>query len=247
MPCGVLAAHQVAGALGRDHRDVDVRGRGDLAEVDVEAVREHQHRARAQVGRDLVPVERRLDVVGHEHHDHVGLGGRLGHRGDGQAVGRGRRPGARVGPRADHDRVARVVVVQGVGVALAAVADHGDRLAGERRRDRSRTRSRSFARHLATTLIRFRVASSPSRSSAIRPVRTSSRMPYGRQQLLQRLQPVRAARRSESVIASGPTSTTRALEHLGQRDDLRPPLGRRGDLDHQQLELDRGRCPAPAP
>ena len=41
-------AHAVAGSLGRDHRDVDARGRRDRAEADVEAVREHQRVARLE-------------------------------------------------------------------------------------------------------------------------------------------------------------------------------------------------------
>ena len=44
---GEQLAHAVAGRLGRDHGDVDVRRRRDLAEVDVEAVGEHQRLAGA--------------------------------------------------------------------------------------------------------------------------------------------------------------------------------------------------------
>ena len=43
-----FAAHQVAGPLGGDQHDVDPRRRFDLAEVDVEAVRTHQHVAGRQ-------------------------------------------------------------------------------------------------------------------------------------------------------------------------------------------------------
>ena len=41
---GEHAAHHVARALRRDHDHIDVRGRLDVAEVDVEAVRERQRR-----------------------------------------------------------------------------------------------------------------------------------------------------------------------------------------------------------
>ena len=46
---GVGAAHEVAGALRGDHGHVDARGRGDLAEADVEAVGEEQGVAGRQV------------------------------------------------------------------------------------------------------------------------------------------------------------------------------------------------------
>ena len=49
----VLAAHEVAGALGRDHDDVGAGLGLDVAEADVEAVAEEQRRAVAEVGRDV--------------------------------------------------------------------------------------------------------------------------------------------------------------------------------------------------
>ena len=68
----------MAGALGGDHDHVDVLGRHDLAEVDVEAVGEHQRLAVLQVGRDVVLVDDGLRLVGDQHHDDVGLLGGLG-------------------------------------------------------------------------------------------------------------------------------------------------------------------------
>ena len=57
-------------------RHVDIRRRRDLAEVDVEAVREHERLAGGHVRRDVVVVEVALDVIGDQDHDHVGgLGG----------------------------------------------------------------------------------------------------------------------------------------------------------------------------
>ncbi len=46
----VLAAHQAAGALGRDQHHVQILARLDLLEVDVEAVREQQRRVLAELG-----------------------------------------------------------------------------------------------------------------------------------------------------------------------------------------------------
>ncbi len=49
---GVGAPHQMAGTFGSDHEHVDVLRRVDGAEVDVEAVGEHQRVAGLEVGSD---------------------------------------------------------------------------------------------------------------------------------------------------------------------------------------------------
>ena len=73
-------AHAMAGGFGGDHGDVDIGGRFDEAEVDVEAVGEHQGFAFGEVRRDVGGVEIALDVIGYEHHHHVGGFGGLGGR-----------------------------------------------------------------------------------------------------------------------------------------------------------------------
>jgi hypothetical protein len=120
------AAHQVAGALGGDHGDVDA-GRGlDVAEPDVEAVGEEQRVAVLQVGLDRLGVHLALHVVRDEDHDQVGLGGGVGRGHDPQALGLGLGPALAALGQADADVDARVAQRQRVGVALAAVADDGD-------------------------------------------------------------------------------------------------------------------------
>ena len=47
---GVLAANKMAGALGRDHKDVKIGGGTDLAEVDVEPVGKSQGGAGSEMG-----------------------------------------------------------------------------------------------------------------------------------------------------------------------------------------------------
>ena len=47
----------MAGAFGRDHEDVDVRGRLDEFEMDIEAVAEGEIFALGQMRRDLVFVD----------------------------------------------------------------------------------------------------------------------------------------------------------------------------------------------
>ena len=60
----VGAPHEVARALGRDHGDVDVRGRLDQPEADVEPVREEETLARRQMRRDVGVVGALLLGVG---------------------------------------------------------------------------------------------------------------------------------------------------------------------------------------
>ena len=67
----VDAPEEVAGALRRDHPDVDAARRVDPPEVDVEPVGEHQQLARPEVRRDLRVVDRLLAGVRDEDHDHV--------------------------------------------------------------------------------------------------------------------------------------------------------------------------------
>ena len=126
-------AHDVAGAFGRDHGDVDVGRRQDLAEVDVEAVGEHQRAAWPQVGLDRLVVEPLLCLVGHEHHHQVAQLDGPFDRFDAKVLLLGCFPGLAAFVEADHDIDAAVLQVEGVGMPLAAVADDGDPLAGERR------------------------------------------------------------------------------------------------------------------
>ena len=61
----------MARAFRRDHAHVHEIGRLHLAEVDGEAVREHQGLPGTQRGGNLGAKEVGLDVVGHQDHDHV--------------------------------------------------------------------------------------------------------------------------------------------------------------------------------
>ena len=85
-PLEVLAADEVARALGGDHDDVDV-GRGlDEPVADVEAVREEQGVTRDERRRDRLRVHLALQVVRDQHHHQVGFLARLGGGEDPQAV-----------------------------------------------------------------------------------------------------------------------------------------------------------------
>ena len=80
-----LATHQAARALGRNQHHIKVFARGDLLEVDVEAVRKQQHRVLGQLGLDLF-VQLLLRDIRHQHRDQRCADHGLGRRGDVQAV-----------------------------------------------------------------------------------------------------------------------------------------------------------------
>ena len=90
---------------------------------------EAQHLAGAEVRCDLLVVDGLLELIGQQHHDPVGLGAGVGDAQHFQAIGLGLlgRAAACVEPNYDVD--AAVLEVQGVGMALGAVANDGNRLA----------------------------------------------------------------------------------------------------------------------
>ena len=118
--------HPVPGRLRRHQGHVDVPGRLDLAVADVEAVREHQGVARLQVRCDVLFVQLRLHGVGGQDHDHLTPGRGLGVAQHLETVGLGLRLAAAPRPQADDDFDPAVAQVQGMSVALAAVADDRD-------------------------------------------------------------------------------------------------------------------------
>ncbi len=120
----------MARALRRDHQHVEIGPRLDQVEMDVEPVREHQRRAVLHVGGEMIAVDIGLQLVGREHHHHVGPFGRIRDFLDRQLdalrlLGRSRALAQRHGDFLH----AGIVQIERVGVALAAVADDGDLLA----------------------------------------------------------------------------------------------------------------------
>src|SRR5690606_11399189 len=120
-----LTAHQVAGALRGHHAHVDALGRLDEAVADVEPVAEEERVALLEVGRDVVGVQVALDVVRRQDHDEVGLLDRLARGQHPQAVALGLLPALGALGQADPDVDAGVTQGERVGVALAAVPQHG--------------------------------------------------------------------------------------------------------------------------
>ncbi len=122
----VGGADGVARALGGGHEHVHPGGGDDLLVADVEAVGEGQGLALGHVGGDVPVVDLGLHlVVDEDHHDIRPLSG----GGDGfhrQPGGLGGGPALGALPQAHAHIAAGVLQVQGVGVALGAVADDGD-------------------------------------------------------------------------------------------------------------------------
>ena len=119
------------GALGSNQQRVDSPRRFDLAEMDVEPVRAHQHVSGRQVIANLVAINIGLDFIGKQYVDHVGHLGGVGDRHGLEAVGNGQIVIGRTGPLADHDIASAVFEVLSLGVSLRAVTENRDRLAFE--------------------------------------------------------------------------------------------------------------------
>jgi hypothetical protein len=78
-------AHTMTGSLGRGEAYVDVLGRDDGLEVNIEAVSEEQKRAGFQVWSYFFRIQFRLGLIGSEDHDDVSPLGGLGGGGDFEA------------------------------------------------------------------------------------------------------------------------------------------------------------------
>ena len=84
-----------------------------------------------QVGLDVPLVDVGLDLVVDEHHHDVAPLGGVGHGHHLQAGSLRLGPALRALPQAHADLAAGILQVQGMGVALGAIADDGDLLAVE--------------------------------------------------------------------------------------------------------------------
>ena len=126
----VFRTHRMTGPFRSDHQHVEVGARLDQIEMDVEAVGEHQRCGLLHVGSKFVAIDVGLQFVGRQHHHDVGPFGGAGDVQHLDAFGFGLLGGGRTGPEGDRDVLDTAVThVEQMGVALAAVADDGNRLA----------------------------------------------------------------------------------------------------------------------
>ena len=126
-----LAAHQVTRPLGRDHADINARRWLDLFVVNREAVAEQQHVALSDAVADLLLPNVVVSLVGQQDHHEIAATSGLDDRQDLEALLARLGDGGGVLTESDDDFHARVLQVQGMGVALGAVADDCDGLAVE--------------------------------------------------------------------------------------------------------------------
>src|SRR5579862_6048166 len=105
-------------ALGRDHDDIDARGRNDGLEVNAETMRDTQNLSRNQIGSDLAFVQLALGLVRREDMDPISALSGLGRRNHREPIGT--RLGCRgtVWVKPDNDFVAAIAQVLGLGVSL---------------------------------------------------------------------------------------------------------------------------------
>ena len=123
--------YPVAGGFGGDHQHIDIVRGQHFPVVDAETVGKHQGGAGAQIGGNLLAVGVALHMVGNQHHQHIGGGSHFRDIGDGQAGFLSGGAAAAFRVEADDDLLAVVFEVEGVGVALAAIADDADSFAGQ--------------------------------------------------------------------------------------------------------------------
>src|SRR5215510_3571892 len=126
----VLRPHRVAGALGRDHHDVEVGARLDQIEMNVEPMCEHQRRAVLHVAREVLAVDVGLQLVGRQHHDDVRPLGGLRDLHHLELLSLRLLDALRaLAQRHCHVLDAGIAQIERMGVALTAIADDGDLLA----------------------------------------------------------------------------------------------------------------------
>src|SRR6202050_5194475 len=116
----------MAGTLRRDHENVDVLGRLDETEMDIEAVAKGEILAGLERGRDFFFVNLATQLIGHQDHYDVGLHRSLGGIENLEAVLLGffHRGASRTQSNPNiHSAIAKI---QRVRVALASIADDGD-------------------------------------------------------------------------------------------------------------------------
>ena len=121
-------AHQMARSFGGNHEYVHISGRDDLFEMDVEAMGKSQGAATLQVGSDFGFVYVGLLFIRDQDHGHISCSHGFRHSLDFQAGGTGHIGGFAAFVQANHHIDAAFFQVQGMGMALAAVADDGDGL-----------------------------------------------------------------------------------------------------------------------
>ena len=136
-------ANAMARRFRRCHAHIDARGRHDSLEMNIEAVREHQQRARLQVRRNFFGVQLRRRLIRNKDHHHISPFGGIGDRCHFKArlLRLGNR--FRIRRQAHLHLHARVLEVESMRMPLRAIADDGHLLGLDQTRDRHLDRNKS--------------------------------------------------------------------------------------------------------
>ena len=129
----ILASYRVAWTLGCNHGHVHILRRHDTAKVDIEAMCEHQHVACFQIRFDVLLIHSCLQLIIDENHNDICLLSSLSRRIYLEALCLSLRPGLGALVKADNYVTAGLLRVQSVCMTLAAIADHSDRFAIQKR------------------------------------------------------------------------------------------------------------------
>ena len=134
LACNVLRTNSVARSLRSDHGDVDIFRRYDAAEMNVEAMREHQHITFFQVRLDIFAVQLRLLLIIDQDHDDISLLCSLCRCVYFEALLLCSLPASGSFIQTDDDLASGISQIQCMSMTLAAVADDCDCLAFQKRK-----------------------------------------------------------------------------------------------------------------
>ena len=123
LACNIGGAHRVARGLRSNHDDVKVGARLNLTVVHVKAVGKRERRTLLDVGEHLVAVDLSDVFVRNEHHDDVGRAHRIFNGCDLKTGCGSLLPACAVLTDADRDVNTGIVQIEGMRMALTAVAD----------------------------------------------------------------------------------------------------------------------------
>ena len=124
----ILAADHETGSLGCDHDNINGCRGYDLAEVNIEPVREHEALVVLKVGENLISEDSSLVFIREEDLDDIGPLDRISDLHDLHTVFARSIP-ALARPETDHNIKPAVSQVQGLPAALGTIADHRDAFA----------------------------------------------------------------------------------------------------------------------
>ena len=128
LTCLVLTPYSMSGTFGSDHGNINVLGRYDTSEMNIETMGEHQHIALFQVGLDVILVQISLLLIIDQDHDDVSTLCSFCSGKYFKSLCLSLCPGLGALVQTDDNMTSGILQVQCVCMTLAAVADNCDSL-----------------------------------------------------------------------------------------------------------------------